>query len=650
MLSQFLRDMDAIGIKFHFYSGNYLKKKTEGGGILTILIGIFAIYLIAIYSKNIITRKNPSVTISLENTLKYEFIDLNKENIFFGFRIEDYDGNYINESDILYFKIYYYTTEEDNEGQYRKIINDEYLSYHICNDSDFQKVNLSKSFGQLYCPDLGGKKFGGYWDSPNLYYFEIQVFFCENGAQYSSNNSKCTSINKLREFLNQDNPKFFAFYYPLVEFNPLSYEEPINIRYKNNYYCLSHRLQRNDDIFLKKTILNDDKGWLFDDDSNSSFWGIDKIKSTYAYFSDEDLTTEGSSTKIYEINLYTSMEKNYYTRYYMKIQNVIAIVGSLFNLLKYFCITISSIIGYNIQKMEILQNWFFFEEKKKRNLILFNKNKNHNHNHNQNQTNIQESNITKIRNESPPPKIISNKISGRNNPSFFELSTYDVENKINLTKNKQTKYPSSNNLSIQFPGILNNQFTSINNYIHYNSNTQFLNTLKNSNNKTYIEQSGIQLLNRNKINIETENENLNIYKEDINLKYFICDNIKMKFQCFCCAFNKKKFPKYLNYNLLNHYYIHLIQYQRYLELVKHFEFIKKLLLNEGQTKSLLFIKKIDFNNEEEKESLLSCKNNENENSVVNYFNDQFKNSNFSKIDFFLLDNLSENIRKKMLCN
>jgi hypothetical protein len=277
-----------------------------------------------------------------------------------------------------------------------------------------------------------------------------------------------------------------------------------------------------------------------------------------------------------------------------------------------------------------------------------NKNKNQNQNQNQINIQIQENNISKIRDEYPPPKIISNKISARNNPSFYELSIYDVENRTNLTKSKQTKFPSSNNLSIQFPGILNNQFASINNYLNYNSNNQCLNSFKNSNNKTLAEQSGIQLLNRNKINNATEN--CNIYKEDINLKYFICDNIKMKFQCFCCAFNKKKFPKYLNYNLLNHYYIHLIQYQRYLELVKHFEFIKKLLLNEGQTKSLLFIKKIDFNNEEEKESLLNCKNNENENSVVNYFNEQFKNSNFSKIDFFILDNLSENIKKKMLCN
>ena len=219
---------------------------------------------------------------------------------------------------------------------------------------------------------------------------------------------------------------------------------------------------------------------------------------------------------------------------------------------------------------------------------------------------------------------------------------------MNLSKSKQTKYPSPNNLSIQFPGILNNQFASINNYLNYNSNNQCLNSFKNSNNKSFGEQSGIQLLNRNKNNIATEN--CNNYKEDFNLKYFICDNIKMKFQCFRFVFNKKKFPKYLNYNLLNHCYIHLIQYQRYLELVKHFEFIKKLLLNEEQTKSLSFIKKIDFNNEEEKESLLHYKNNENENSVVNYFNNQLKNSNLSKIDYFILDNLSENIRKKIVCN
>ena len=140
--------------------------------------------------------------------------------------------------------------------------------YHICNEDDNLDINLVKNYGILYCPEE--KKFVGYWDSPNLYYFEIQIFFCENGTKYSINNTKCTSLDTLKEFLNQDNPKFFAFYYPFIEFNPLSYSNPIIKRYKNYYYILSHRLQRNDDVFLKKTIISDDKGWLFNDYKNYS--------------------------------------------------------------------------------------------------------------------------------------------------------------------------------------------------------------------------------------------------------------------------------------------------------------------------------------------------------------------------------------------
>ena len=75
--------------------------------------------------------------------------------------------------------------------------------------------------------------------------------------------------------------------------------------------------------------MNNDKEWLFSKYHNFSLWGIDSIRETYAYFSDEHLSKEGSSTKIYEINFYTTMEKNYYTRYYMKIQNVIVLLEVL---------------------------------------------------------------------------------------------------------------------------------------------------------------------------------------------------------------------------------------------------------------------------------------------------------------------------------
>ena len=158
MLSKIFEEIDIIGSKFHFYQGKSPKRKTIFGGFLTIIMLIIFITLIIVFGSNFFTRKNPSVTISIENDLKYEIIDLKEEKVFFAFRIEDYNGKYVNASEILYFRIFYYTTEEDEKGVYHSKINYEYLSYHICNDSDYNDRDLSKNFGILYCPDLGGKK------------------------------------------------------------------------------------------------------------------------------------------------------------------------------------------------------------------------------------------------------------------------------------------------------------------------------------------------------------------------------------------------------------------------------------------------------------------------------------------------------------
>ena len=644
MFLKILEEIDFIGSKFHFYQGKSPKRKTIFGGFLTIILIISIIALIIAFGDNFFTRKNPSVTISIENDLKYEFIDLKKEKIFFAFRIEDYDGNYINTTEILYFRIYYYSTEQSDEGVYRKKIKDEYLSYHICNESDFEDINLEKNFGILYCPELGGKKFGGYWDSPNLYYFEIQVFFCDNGTKYSENNSKCTSLDKLKSFLNQDDPKFFAFYYPLIEFNPLSYSNPIIKRYKNHYYILSHRLQRNDDVFLKKTILSDDKGWLFSSNKNFSDWGIDSFRTTYAYYSDDDLLNEGASTKIYELNLYTTMEKNYYTRYYMKIQNVIAVVGSLINLIFYICQILSAFIGDNILKLEIIRNSFDLDDKnnfgnslfKRSNTYLGKSNtfnaidniesnfinfKNDTYKNNKNTINFQTSLFTHKNNI----LNISNNDNNNNNNN----------NKVKISKNKKKNFNSDYTNNVLYDTKKNS------NIIVSNKNFVFKNFEKISN-----EQSANYLLQRIK---SQQVENYKYSSYDINNSRMRSEKIKM--YIFFCCYNRKLYNKIFknkNSNIIHWFYIHLMQTERYLDLNKQFDFLKKILLNEGQICSLEFLKKIDLNNEDEKDYLLSIKRNKYENIVISYFRNIIKSGKFSKSDIFIYDNLSDKIKKCIL--
>jgi hypothetical protein len=58
-----------------------------------------------------------------------------------------------------------------------------------------------------------------------------------------------------------------------------------------------------------------------------SVWGVNRIMSDFSYSSEEDLTKEGSSSLFYTLNIYIEEEIISFTRYYIKIQDVIAVVG-----------------------------------------------------------------------------------------------------------------------------------------------------------------------------------------------------------------------------------------------------------------------------------------------------------------------------------
>ena len=621
MIRKLLRNLDLFGSQFYFYSGKKRKKQTALGGILTLLLILIFIALSYIFGINFFLRTNPTITISTENDFKYEIIDTEKDSIFFAFRIEDYDGNFVNTSNTLYMKIYYYTSEEDNHGKYRANIKDEFLTFHICNDSDYREYNLSKHYGILYCPDLGGRKFGGYWDSPNLYYFEIQVFFCENGNPYSKN-STCTSIEELKKFLHQDNPKFFALYYQVIQFNPLSRKHPLMKIYKNLYYCLSYKLQRNDDIFLKKYIINDDQGWLFSSNKNLSEWGVDVIRSTYSFYNDSDLSTEGASSKIFEINLYTSMEKNYYTRYYMKVQNVIANMGSIINIIIIIFNIISQYIGEKIRKFEIIYNYFEFEEKKRNKKFVFKSN-----------TEMRKHiKIQEIKNEEENENENENNKNKIEEKSFINLNKSEISLKENIPK-----FIKSSKFKLTFSDEMTND-----NILFKKKNLQ-----NKSQDRTFIEQSGshlLQKLNTQPIistNFGSSNKS-SIMKYSIKFKK---RNIKIDLSFFCCP-NKNK-PS--DTRILYWFFINLVEVNRYLRVIKEIEFLKKLLLNKNQINSLFYLKKINLNNLEERKALFEHYDFVNsENNIISYYKSLLNSINNSKIDKMIYENLSDRIKNKIL--
>ena len=79
------------------------------------------------------------------------------------------------------------------------------------------------------------------------------------------------------------------------------------------------------------------------------------------------------------------------------------------------------------------------------------------------------------------------------------------------------------------------------------------------------------------------------------------------------------------------------------------DFIKTILLNEIQIKSLNFFKKINLKNAEERNKLLEFKNTPfTESEIISYFKMNSKNLNVSKIDEIIYDNLVSKIKDKIL--
>jgi hypothetical protein len=316
----------------------------------------------------------------------------------------------------------------------------------------------------------------------------------------------------------------------------------------------------------------------------------------------------------------------------MKIQNVIAVTGSIINIIVYFFESLSHFVGGNIYQFEVIKNFFYFEKKKQRNLFLFHKS-----------------------NSTPSKYFYTHKNIGdqlysdrqKNNKNIisspFQLTLKEKErNNIIYTDNEKNLNKFNITIKKFSHSNLNNNKITYNNFINDNS------TNKHINDKS---SSDIQILKKiNDSNLKTQNNNnYNLYDEDINLKNFLIEKFKMIFFFYCYSRknNPSKFFRKLSYNILDLYYITLIQSNRYLGIIKQFEFIKKILLNEGQNNSLLLLKKLNLRNKEDRVSIIINKNKKIENSVISYFRNIIGNGSVSKTDYLIFKNLSNEIKNKI---
>ena len=637
-MKSFFKHIDIFGTKFHFLTYKKYKFKTLIGGIITLITYILAFIIIFFLEEDFFFRKNPSYTFS-QYGASYEKINLSKEKVLIAFRLEDKNGLKIDENNIIYPMIYYYSSIADSNGKYHNNYKEEYIPYRKCKKSDFyDNEDLISKYGDLYCIDWGNTTFGGNWDNDFLYYFEIRLFYCKNGESFSFNNSKCTSIEKLKKFF-ENQSVYISIYYNFFNFRFTNFKKPFDTKIKIYYCILDYKLRQIDTSHLRQYILNDDKGWLFSDYNNISFWGIDNIKTKYQYYSEEEINKEKVSSLIYSFSIYMLLEKTYYTRQYKKIQDILAMISGVL----FFLHNISKIICHSInlsfKKLKIIEMFFNIDQKqiKKRitfsniafdmsehsfsKLIINNKKKknNNNNNNNNNNSNLDISNLD----------LISNKISNNYNSMKRKKST-EIKNSLFLYNNnsKSEQILTKYNLSRK------NFNTQISKKVNFD--------LKNQSNKGLMV---LKFMNKN-MNKSVINKNIN---PDFSVKTLVTVDLKRSMKKICCCTFKKK-SNILNrnpiYELTSEIYNEKCDLFNYFHSLKEIRFLKEMFLNPVQNLSIKFTKKLNIH---EIDSIFDIKKNSKKTQkIIDYFKKILKYKKNTKLDNYIFDKLEDDIKSKIL--
>ena len=619
-----LTEIDFYGTNFHLFFNKKRRFKTLYGGILTIFTMFLIITCIIFFGKNLFQKKNPTIYQTNVNE-GYSIIDLQKEKVTFAFRMENLDGEFEDFTNKIYPIIYYYSRPSNDSSYRSEYKTEEFLSYHTCNESDYDDFNLSEHYGKLYCLDWGGKNFGGYWDNNYIFYFEIRLYFCSNGQTYSINNTNCTSMEVLDELFNIDNPMLFSLYYPVYYFDHNSVKNPLSKKYKNYFYYLNHKLQKNDRIYIKNYVLNDDQSWLFVNNKIKSVWGVDQITSDFSFSTEEQLTKENASSMFYLMNVYMTPDKTYYKRFYIKIQDVIAEVGGIIGVFSSITRIFCNFINGKLQKIKILEFLFDMKDwkyqyndyyktnndnslKTKKNINLNHNNVSHfyfNHNSNSN-----------------------NDIINYNDKEFSDCSKTIIKIKKIQTIEKSNNI--NNNISI---------FSNNSNLI----NKKHSRTMMINDSLEFIKNPSQSILplsqfNRNKTKLVEKPLTLGvILRKDFQIA---CKNCCSKFDA-----NKNKNEFFKKYILLDWFYRESIETMNYLKRNKLILYLENFFLNEEQIRGLYFSRKISLNEVKD----LKIKNNfinekESIKRLLKYFNNIKLENKISRIDDFIYEILDDNLK------
>ena len=583
MKMKFLKYCDFLGTKFHFYVGGNPNDNSIFGGIMSIIFFIITIIIFILLSYDDLHKLNPITEESEVPGGEIKIVNFHEQKIWIPWRIVTYEEVFVDHRGILHPVISFIEGKWDST--FGMNLTYHTLNYKLCNETSM--ANKSEAYkipiplNEIFCIDNDDIPWGGSWHGDIVYYVEVNLFLCEEGVDFDSNDPRCTKTNELLKHRNTS--WLFEFFYPVIQFEPTNYNMPISVLYRSYMYRLSSYANKVERLYMRENIMDDDKSLIGSNNEKTSFWGMSNIYGdTYFTPPEKDLLVKSTSSRIYSLVIYMDQGYALFKRRYKNIFYIFSEVLPLVNLVLFIFKKTTHFIKSTFAKKQLTE--LIFENIKITNNL---------------NSKIKE-NKSKIQYEERPPLIKG-------------------KSKVFLDLNKNSK--------INFSSAVNLNKNLISNYSHnFNENDKSNNKLKlisytnendsNSYNKNIpSDVNMIKLLNTNLLkkksfddqnyhnNFETYMDKVYIangkrkiiskYKKEelFPIIYFymnICFDRLIKPKSFLC-FNKKYF---IIYNFMNQ----IFDVSSHILLLKYFLIFKDSLINEVISRRDIY-KKININDE-----------------------------------------------------
>ena len=356
-----LQFQDIIETTFHYFFNRNRIQHSIITVLLSLGINIFIIILFILGFNDLINHNNPDVNFSKMKNNITPNLTYNTKELLFSIGIRDKNHIFINDPSIASIKAFYHI----------KINNDKFISlqnemtfmncsntHDIYKNLDIENYYKSNSIEQYSCfnyssPIIIGGRYGTTFYS-NLVF---DIIKCQNGTKEGI---ICKSNEEINEKI-QDGWVQTNYISSFVDYN--NYNNPIGYMINGPYAKLDVNINKLTYIYFSQIKIETNSGWIF---PSKSF-----LYSSEFDYTENDINLIKNDGIIATFYVCPSDDLKYYLRKYIKIQDIAASVGGMFNglclitsyIIKYFCT-----YQYDIEFANSLF-FFSFDELKKNNLL-----------------------------------------------------------------------------------------------------------------------------------------------------------------------------------------------------------------------------------------------------------------------------------------